>query len=102
MEKALIMAQVPQPEDFVPHVHKLFRFDGAPHALRLASVDVPDLQWPPNQRKPFSLIFQGPRGDVMPEGFYAADVEDGPRFEFYIIPIHTPAPGRQDYQVVFN
>jgi hypothetical protein len=38
----------------------------------------------------------------MPEGLYAAEVENGPRFDLYVIPIHTRAPDRQDYQAVFN
>jgi hypothetical protein len=48
------------------------------------------------------LIFTGPRGDVLPEGFYAAEAEGGAHFDFYILPIHTPASDRQDYQAVFN
>ena len=97
------MVRLPQHEDFTPHVNKLFRFDGRHHQLRLATVAVGDLPGPPpDQRKPFTLIFHGPRGDVMPEGFYAAEVEDGARFELYVIPIHTPAPERQDYQAIFN
>jgi hypothetical protein len=103
LEEALIMVRLPQHEDFTPHLNKLFRFDGRHHQLRLAVVDIAD---PPNlpqdYRKPFTLIFHGPRGDVMPEGFYAAEVEDGARFELYVIPIHTTAPERQDYQAVFN
>ena len=35
-------------------------------------------------------------------GFYAAEAESGARFDFYILPIHTPAPDRQEYQAVFN
>jgi hypothetical protein len=96
------MVQSLQHDDFTPHVNKLFRFEGRHHQLRLAAVDVDNLPSPPDQRKPFTLIFHGPRGDVMPEGFYAAEVEDGARFELYVIPIHTPAPERQDYQAVFN
>ena len=92
-----------QRDDFTPHVNKLFRFDGRPHRLRLATVETGDMpNRPPDLRKPFSLIFHGPRGDVMPEGFYAAEAEDGARFELYIVPIHTVAPERQDYQAVFN
>jgi hypothetical protein len=28
--------------------------------------------------------------------------EDGAAHDLYLIPVHTPAPGRQDYQAVFN
>jgi hypothetical protein len=97
------MISLSQHEDFTPHLNKLFRFEGRHHALRLAGVDVVDLPHSPDtQRKPFTLIFHGPKGDVMPEGLYAAEVEDGARFELYVIPIHTRAPDRQDYQAVFN
>jgi hypothetical protein len=30
------------------------------------------------------------------------DTEGGAHFDFYILPIHTPASDRQDYQAVFN
>ena len=95
------MTLLPQHEDFTPHLNKLFRFEGRHHQLRLASVEVGDAP-SPDHRKPFTLIFHGPRGDVMPEGLYAAQPEDGAQFELYVIPIHTPAPERQDYQAVFN
>lgn len=97
------MTSLPQHEDFTPHLNKLFRFEGTQHALRLAGVEVSDQPYPAElARKPFTLIFHGPRQDVMPEGFYAAEVEDGPRFDLYVMPIHTRAPDRQDYQAVFN
>jgi len=97
----LNIVQLPRHEDFIPHLNKLFRFQG--RQLRLATVDVGDPpNLPPESRKPFSLIFHGSRGDVMPEGLYEAEAEDGARFELYVIPIHTPAPDRQDYQAVFN
>jgi len=92
-----------QHDDFAPYVDKLFRFEGRHYALRLAAVDVSDrLNVPDGQRQPFILIFHGPRGDVMPEGLYAAEVEGGASFELYVIPIHTVAPDRQDYQAAFN
>jgi hypothetical protein len=39
---------------------------------------------------------------VLPEGLYTFDVENGPSFELYVMPIHTPARDRQDYQSSFN
>jgi hypothetical protein len=83
-------------EDFAPHVSKLFRFLGWHGALRLT-----DIQHGAAQR-PFTLLFQGPPGDILPEGLYTGIVDDGVRLEFYIMPIHTPAADRQDYQAVFN
>ena len=90
-------------EDFQPHVGRAFRFGGQPQVLQLARVDIANQ--PPLQGltyKALSLIFIGSRDDVLPEGFYAAEAEGGARFELYILPIHTPAPDHQDYQVIFN
>jgi hypothetical protein len=90
-------------EDFSPHVDKAFRFAGWHGTLRLASAELmPDSAMPGSAITPFILIFHGPPGDVLPEGLYQADVEDGPGFEFYIMPIRTVARDRQDYQAMFN
>jgi len=90
-------------EDFQPHVGREFRFGEQPQVLRLSRIDVghsPPL--PGMEYQSFALVFAGPRGDVLPEGFYAAEAEGGARFDLYILPIHTPAPDRQEYQAVFN
>jgi hypothetical protein len=90
-------------EDFAPHVDKQFRFAGWPGSLRLARIELVAGSTPADAgRTPFTLIFQGARGDVLAEGMRTATAEDGTRFEFYIMPIHTPASDRQDYQAVFN
>jgi len=39
---------------------------------------------------------------VLREGPYILEVEGGPGFQLYVMPIHTPAQDRQDYQAVFN
>jgi hypothetical protein len=97
------MTQAPKHDDFTPHLNKDFRFEGCPQALRLAAVESHDSpSRPKDQRTPFTLIFHGVRGDVMPEGLYAAEAVGGGRFELYVMPIHTSAPDRQDYQAVFN
>jgi hypothetical protein len=90
-------------EDFQPHLGRAFRFAGQPQVLKLAQIEVKDRPPMPSlDYKAFMLIFSGPRGDVLPEGHYAVEAEGGTRFEFYILPIHTPAPDRQDYQAIFN
>jgi hypothetical protein len=93
------------PEHFLPHVDKTFRVKGGHHALKLTQVDVhkigeQEAKWRP--RQPFNLIFSGPPGDVLREGMYVLEVEDGPQFELYVMPIHTPERGRQNYQSMFN
>jgi hypothetical protein len=97
------MTTVPRHEDFAPYVGQVFRFDGWHGSLRLSAIErgrspgVPGLP-----SAPFTLIFAGPRGDVLAEGLYGTTTEDGTRFAFYIMPVHTPAPDRQEYQAVFN
>lgn len=97
------MTIIPRHEDFAPYVGQAFRFDGWHGSLRLSVIergrnpDVPGLS-----SAPFILVFAGARGDVLGEGLHGATTEDGTRFAFHIMPIHTPAPDRQEYQAVFN
>ena len=68
--------------------------------LTLSQVEVfPHAQMP---RQPFTLIFAGPRADVLAEGLYVFEVEGTGPFELYVIPVQTFARDRQDYQAVFN
>jgi hypothetical protein len=91
-------------DDFLPYVNKTFASKGVGHALVLTRVEQPRLgdRGEGEFRAPFLLIFRGPPGDVLPEGLYTLDVENGPSFELYVMPIHTPARDRQDYQSSFN
>jgi len=97
------MAKVLGQDDFMPHVGKLFHCDGWHGALRLAQVDAGDVTGAPQMpRPPFTLIFHGPRNDILREGFHTVSSETGERFEFYLMPIHTVTPDRQEYQAIFN
>jgi hypothetical protein len=99
------MAELLTPEHFLPYVGKVFRVKGGRHALSLTKVDVRRLEEHEAKivpRAPFNLIFRGPPGDILVAGLHTLEVEDGPSFELYVMPIHTPTPGRQDYQAVFN
>jgi hypothetical protein len=99
------MAEQLTPEHFLPHVNKVFGVRGGRHVLTLSSVETLQPRaaaLPGAVPQPFNLIFSGPPGDVLHEGLYTLDVENGPHFDLYVIPIHTPAPGRQDYQAAFN
>ena len=88
-------------ETFARHVGQTFLIRGGRYALVLTEIETMPLQaW---QTSPsFTLLFSGPLGDVLPEGMHALTQEDGTAYELYVIPIHTPAGGRQDYQAVFN
>ena len=99
------MAELLTAEDFRPHIDKAFRVRGGRHNLTLAAVQagaVSEAECQAILRQPFNLIFRGPPGDVLAEGMYTLEVDGGPAFELYVIPVHTPAPGRQDYQAAFN
>src|SRR6266404_2880885 len=97
------MIRILRHEDFAPHVDKPFRFAGWPGSLRLVRIELPvGLAATDAARAPFMLIFQGARGEVLAEGLWTATADDGSSFEFYIMPIHTPAADRQEYQAVFN
>lgn len=97
------MTRILRHEDFAPHVDKQFRFSGWHGSLRLARIDIPARPAPAGAvRAPFTLIFEGVRGDALPQGMRTATAEDGSSFELYIMPIRTPSADRQDYQAVFN
>jgi hypothetical protein len=98
-----VMAEQLKAENFMPHVDKAFRVVDGRHALTLTAVEAPRLPgWEAVPRPPFTLIFRGPPGDVLAEGLYTLEVEAGPSFQLYVMPIHTPDRTRQDYQSVFN
>ena len=90
-------------DTFAPHLNGTFRVEGGHHVLSLNQVE--RMALPPGQQasvQPFTLIFSGPPGDVLAEGMHTIAREDGTAFDLYLIPIHTPQSGRQDYQAVFN
>jgi hypothetical protein len=97
------MAEVLTPQHFLPLVNKVFRVRGGRHALTLVEVEVaPPTSGIGPPRQSFNLIFTGSPGDVLSAGLYTLEVADGPQFELYVMPIHTPNPARQDYQSAFN
>lgn len=100
------MTELLTAEHFLPHVNKIFRVRSGRHALTLTAVDqrrLEDWETGLGVREPFNLIFRGPPNDLLPPGLYTLEVEDGgPAFELYVMPIHTPARDRQDYQAAFN
>ena len=89
-------------DDFLPHVNKTFAVRGGRHPLLLSRVEQPRLGDRGGLPDPFLLIFRGPPGDVLAEGLYTFEVEGGPTFELYVMPIHTAARDRQEYQSSFN
>src|SRR5262249_8088779 len=99
------MAEKLTPEHFLPHVNKQERIPGTHPVITMRRVDVRKLSEEEAQvapRQPFLLIFSGPPGDVLREGLYVLEFEQGPQFQLYVIPVFTPVRDRQDYQSVFN
>jgi hypothetical protein len=91
-------------DTFAPHLGTSFRVEGGHHVLSLREVE--RLASQPGHGdpafEPFVLIFSGPPGDVLAEGMHTIGREDGTAYDLYLIPVHTPARERQDYQAVFN
>jgi len=90
---------------FQPHVNKIFHVKDGRHSLTLKRVELRQMEQRELDalgRQSFTLIFSGPPADVLPDGFYTLEVEDGPAFQLYVIPIRTLARDRQDYQSIFN
>jgi uncharacterized protein DUF6916 len=98
------MSQGLNAEHFLPHVNKVFRIRGAPEAftLTLSRIERAPSEVPAELPQPFNLIFAGAPQPVLREGLYTVDVDGGPDFQLYIMPIHTAVRDRQDYQASFN
>ncbi|MBO9707847.1 MAG: hypothetical protein J7521_06525 [Caulobacter sp.] len=91
-------------DTFVPHVGASFQVEGGRHVLSLSEIERFRAE-PGHERadfEPFVLIFSGPPGDVLAEGMQTLKHENGAVYDLYLIPIHTPEPGRQNYQALFN
>lgn len=79
---------------FEAQLGKVFQPKGADVALELVKVE--------KLPQGFVLLFQGPYKRILEEGLYEFAVESGESFTFHVMPIHTPLPGHQDYQAIFN
>ena len=92
-------------DHFKPHVGKIFRFKGTRYAMPLNRIHADRGKRAPKgaKRKPFIRIFRAPKEpEHMPEGYYECEVEDGPTYALYVMPIMTPQPDLQEYQSVFT
>ena len=86
---------------FEPLAGEVFAIAGGERRLTLRKIETSG-QAGDGFRAPFTLIFDGPAGDVLPEGFYIVMAKSGASFGLHIMPVHTPARDRQDYQAAFN
>ncbi|HEY1935559.1 MAG TPA: hypothetical protein VGG99_26425 [Acetobacteraceae bacterium] len=96
------MAEILCAEDFAPFVGKTFQAEGHPHLLTLVTLHTRTAGGAGTGRASFSLILRGPRGAIVPEGFYRFLADGRQDFELYMIPVQTALPEHQDYQIVFN
>jgi len=88
---------------FEPLVGKVVRFKGTRFAIPLSKVIKGQKFISTAKRDPFILIFTAPKErEYMPEGFYECEFEDGPTYNIYVAPAHTPEPAVQDYQAIFS
>ncbi|MGO8739003.1 DUF6916 family protein [Rhodoblastus sp.] len=85
--------------DFRPRRNETFAVEGWPHGLLLREIHEGAAG---GFRVPFTLIFQGPAGALLPEGLRRLKAADAAVFDLYLMPVHTPDSGRQDYQAAFN
>lgn len=91
---------------FEGHVGRTFSIEGDPRSVVLTGVERRPLQASEAGTQvggPFTLVFSGPPRDVLAEGIRTLRTEtEDQAFDLYLMPVHTPAPDRQDYQAVFN
>jgi hypothetical protein len=91
-------------EHFKLHIGKAVLFKGTPIILTIDRVEG-DAGPPPAGyvRTPFVVIFKGSsEAGVMAAGSYDCEIEDGPTYNLFVNPIHTPERSKQEYQSAFN
>lgn len=91
---------MPEPmtrEDFLPHVHTIFRVDG-PVALELELAEIRDLS--NAQLEQFSLLFTGPASPWLEQGTYAL-LHQEKEISLFLVPL-GPENGRMVYEAAFT
>ncbi|HEY1707111.1 MAG TPA: hypothetical protein VGG10_02520 [Rhizomicrobium sp.] len=90
-------------QDFAPYAGRNVLLKDFDFTLKLSAVEGVEHAPPPGvARTPFLLIFSGPKNPLVRPGMYMCVIADGPTYELYLSPIHTPDKDRQDYQSSFN
>jgi hypothetical protein len=93
-------------ESFQPHVGTDFAVRPGPDAaLRLTLIEAaatgPAPAGDAARRRPFSLLFRGPRAPVLPQRIYRLEHAALDPLEIFIVPIGPDAEGMR-YQAVFT
>ena len=50
----------------------------------------------------FSLIFSGPRAELLPQDVFTLEHPRLGRMDLFLVPIFTRNPQKMDYEVIFN
>lgn len=90
--------------DFFERVGEEFRVAAGEAAVALVLTEVTDLSRPESpspRRKPFSLIFRGPRTPALPQRIWPLEHAAFGRLEIFLVPIGPDAEGMR-YEAVFN
>lgn len=91
--------------DFAPRVGDRFRIaapeDGAGHEAELVEATPVGAGGRPGGRVPFSLVFRGPAGVVLPQRIYQVDHPELGSLDIFLVPIGADAAGVR-YEAVFG
>ena len=90
--------------DFAPRVGELFSIggaDGVSFEAELVEATPVGEAARPGRRVPFSLVFRGPPGVVLPQRIYRVDHPDLGGLDIFLVPIGPDASGMR-YQAVFT
>lgn len=91
--------------DFAPRVGERFRIgateDGAGHDAELVEVTPVGDGGGPSGRAPFSLVFRGPAGAVLPQRIYPVEHPQLGSLDIFLVPIGADAAGVR-YEAIFT
>jgi len=55
-----------------------------------------------DRTEPFSLLFLGPSGDMLPQATYTLEHTELGELDIFLVPVGPDGGGRQQYEAVFN
>jgi len=88
-------------EDFEPLLHSRFRVVAGDLSLDFELVEVAGRKSATQERSPFSLLFKGPRDNLLPQQMYRIEHETLGPMELFIVPVREDQNGYY-YEAVFG
>ena len=88
-------------DDFADRVGEGFRLAADDGTVGVTLVECERLGGTVLERKPFSLVFLGPREPVLPQRIYPLSHDELGELEIFLVPIAQDADGTR-YEAVFN